>query len=40
MGGTGRLVDGLVGLIEGQGGAMRYRAEVARIDVAAGRAPG
>ncbi|KQP96587.1 phytoene desaturase [Methylobacterium sp. Leaf117] len=40
MGGTGRLVDGLVGLIEGQGGTIRYRAEVARIDVAAGCATG
>jgi phytoene desaturase len=40
MGGTGRLVDGLVGLIEGQGGTVRYRADVARIDVAAGAATG
>ncbi|MCJ2034290.1 phytoene desaturase [Methylobacterium sp. J-068] len=40
MGGTGRLVDGLVGLIEGQGGAVRCGAEVARIDTAAGRATG
>ena len=30
MGGTGRLVRGLVGLIEGQGGAVRCDAEVAR----------
>ena len=36
MGGTGRLVDGLVKLIEGQGGTLRCRADVARIDVAAG----
>ncbi len=31
MGGTGGLVRGLVGLIEGQGGNLRYRASVARI---------
>jgi phytoene desaturase len=31
MGGTGRLVSGLVGLIEGQGGAVRCGAEVAEI---------
>jgi phytoene desaturase len=31
MGGTGRLVSGLVGLIEGQGGAIRCNAEVAEI---------
>jgi len=40
MGGTGRLVDGLVGLIEGQGGTLRCCADVARIDVAAGAATG
>ncbi|WP_204276647.1 phytoene desaturase family protein, partial [Klebsiella aerogenes] len=40
MGGTGRLVEGLVGLIEGQGGSVRCGAEVARIDIAAGRATG
>jgi phytoene desaturase len=33
MGGTGRLVNGLVGLIEGQGGAVRCGAEVAAITV-------
>ena len=31
MGGTGRLVQGLVGLIEGQGGEVRCGAEVAAI---------
>jgi phytoene desaturase len=40
MGGTGRLVDGLVGLIRSQGGAVRCGAEVARITVADGRATG
>jgi phytoene desaturase len=33
MGGTGALVRGLVGLIEGQGGRLRCRADVARIIV-------
>ena len=33
MGGTGRLVQGLVGLIEGQGGVVRCGAEVAAITV-------
>jgi len=33
MGGTGRLVDGLVGLIEGQGGEVRCGAEVESIVV-------
>jgi phytoene desaturase len=33
MGGTGRLVDGLVSLIEGQGNAIRYHADVTAIDV-------
>lgn len=40
MGGTGRLVRGLVGLIEGQGGVVRCNAEVARITVRDGRATG
>jgi phytoene desaturase len=40
MGGTGRLVSGLVKLIEGQGNRIRYGAEVARITVADGRATG
>jgi phytoene desaturase len=40
MGGTGRLVSGLVGLIEGQGGAVRCGAGVAQITVEAGRATG
>lgn len=40
MGGTGRLVEGLVKLITGQGGSVRCGAEVARIDVESGRATG
>ncbi|MCJ2008230.1 phytoene desaturase [Methylobacterium sp. J-092] len=40
MGGTGRLVDGLVGLIAGQGGTLRCDAEVAEITVARGAATG
>jgi phytoene desaturase len=40
MGGMGALVQGLVGLIQGLGGTMRYEAEVARIEVANGRATG
>ncbi len=40
MGGTGRLVDGLVGLILGQGGMVRYGAEVAAITVTDGAATG
>ena len=40
MGGTGRLVDGLVGLIEAQGGTVRCGAEVARIATENGRATG
>ena len=40
MGGTGRLVQGLVGLIEGQGNAVRCNADVAEITVAAGAATG
>ena len=39
-GGTGALVDGLVGLIKGQGGAIRHGAEVAEITVADGAATG
>ena len=33
MGGTGRLVEGMVGLIRGQGGTVRYDAEVEAITV-------
>jgi phytoene desaturase len=33
MGGTGKLVSGLVSLIEGLGGKLRYNAEVRRINV-------
>jgi phytoene desaturase len=40
MGGTGALVRGLVGLIGGQGGALRCRAEVARIVIDQGVARG
>lgn len=40
MGGTGRLVEGLVGLIRGQGGELRCGAEVAEIAVERGRATG
>jgi phytoene desaturase len=40
MGGMGALVRGLVGLIEGQGGRLRYDAEVTRIEVQDGRATG
>ncbi|MFO1160360.1 MAG: phytoene desaturase [Reyranellaceae bacterium] len=40
VGGMGRLVDGLVGLIHGQGGTVRYGAEVAAITVQDGRATG
>jgi len=40
MGGTGRLVDGMVGLIAGQGNRLRLNAEVSRIDVVAGKAAG
>ncbi len=40
MGGTGRLVDGMIGLIEGQGNAVRLGAGVAEIVVANGRATG
>ncbi|MEQ8967898.1 MAG: phytoene desaturase [Azospirillaceae bacterium] len=40
MGGTGALVRGLVGLIEGQGNAVRLNAEVAEITVEGRRATG
>ena len=40
MGGTGRLVQGLVGLIEGQGGELRCGEEVAEIVVTEGAATG
>jgi phytoene desaturase len=40
MGGTGRLVDGMVGLIQGQGGVVRCGAAVRRIDVDRGTATG
>ncbi|WP_026190513.1 phytoene desaturase [Methylobacterium sp. WSM2598] len=40
MGGTGRLVEGLVRLIEGQGGRLRCHAEVTRIRVEGGAATG
>ena len=40
MGGTGAVVRGLVTLIEGQGSAMRYNAEVAQITTAGGKATG
>lgn len=40
VGGTGRLVQGLVGLLQGQGGALRCNAEVSRIEVDRGRATG
>jgi phytoene desaturase len=40
MGGTGALVEGLVGLVRGQGNAVRLRAEVERIVVEHGRTQG
>jgi phytoene desaturase len=40
MGGTGSLVNGLVGLIRGQGGTVRCGADVARIRVESGVATG
>jgi phytoene desaturase len=40
MGGTGRLVQGLLGLIRSQGGTLRLNADVAEITVANGRATG
>jgi phytoene desaturase len=40
MGGTGRLVTGLVDLIRGQGGAIRYGAEVSAITTSGNRVTG
>ena len=40
MGGTGRLVAGLAGLVEGQGGTLRTHAKVEEIEVEQGRATG
>jgi phytoene desaturase len=40
MGGTGSIVKGLVRLIEGQGGRLRYRADVAQIMLVGRRAAG
>jgi phytoene desaturase len=40
LGGTGALVEGLVGLIRSQGGTLRYGAEVEQILAAGGRAAG
>jgi phytoene desaturase len=40
MGGTGALVQGLVGVLEGLGGTLRTHAEVRRIEVAGGSANG
>lgn len=40
IGGTGRIVNGLVSLIEGQGNAVRLNAEVAEITVTDGTATG
>ena len=40
MGGTGKIVEGLVRLIGGQGGTLRCNAEVEQITVEAGRATG
>jgi phytoene desaturase len=40
LGGTGAIVNGLVGLIGGQGGVVRYGAEVEEILVERGRAAG
>ena len=40
MGGTGRLVEGMAGLIQGQGGTLRYGAEVTRITLDGRRATG
>jgi phytoene desaturase len=40
MGGTGRVVKGLAGLISGQGGTLRYNVEVDQILVVGGRATG
>jgi phytoene desaturase len=40
MGGTGRLIEGLAGLVESQGNTIRYCAEVDEIIVSEGRATG
>jgi phytoene desaturase len=40
MGGTGAVVRGLAGLIEGQGNTIRYNSQVERILVSGGRATG
>jgi phytoene desaturase len=40
IGGTGRIVTGLVDLIRGQGGSLRYDARVASIDLAGRRVSG
>lgn len=40
IGGTGALVRGIVALIEGQGGSLRYNTEVSQILVEQGRAAG
>lgn len=40
MGGTGALINGMVNLLEGQGGRMRYNAPVSQITVENGRATG
>ncbi len=40
MGGTGAVVQGMVGLIEGQGSSIRYNAEVAQIITRNGKATG
>jgi phytoene desaturase len=40
MGGTGKIAQGLVGLIEGQGGVMRYNAEVRAITLEGRQATG
>ena len=40
VGGTGKLVQGLVKLMQGQGGVLRCNAEVKRIDIAQGKACG
>jgi phytoene desaturase len=40
IGGTGRIIDGLVNLLEGQGNRIRYNARVAAITVSGKRAKG
>ncbi len=40
VGGTGKLVQGLVKLLQGQGGTLRCNAEVKRIDIEQGKARG